>query len=123
VTSGRDLYAAERDRQLRAQARQAPADPQRAGPGDPRDRVAAMMLPCATWGAGWQVCQHPELVHEETETGTVIWCSIATAAGRCGCERYRPGRLHDFGPDGVELECRRCGLYLLDIAGLCEPVA
>lgn len=27
---------------------------------------------------------------------------------------------HDFGTDGTDLDCRRCGLHMLDIAGPCE---
>lgn len=121
----RALYAAERARALARQRRQVPADPQQsyASDEDPRELVADMMIACTAWAAAWQPCGHPELNHCLDSSGAVAWCSIATAAGRCGCERFRPGRHHDFGPDGRELECRACGLYLLDLAGLCEPAA
>jgi hypothetical protein len=118
----RALYAAERERQLAAQRRRKPADPQRtagrAG-ADPRAVVALLMVPCSTDVAPWQPCGHPELNHVEPDPGRVTYCSIATGAGRCRCNKHT--RPHDYGPDDRELSCRRCGLYLLDIAGPCEP--
>jgi hypothetical protein len=76
-------YAAARKKALATQARRRPADPQRNQPyTDPRAAVAEMMRPCT--------CTHPELNHWKTDAGRVTWCSIATAAGPCGCEKYQP---------------------------------
>lgn len=121
MTAARDRYAAERARQLKAQARRTAADPQHGSNRDPRETVAALMAPCTNWAADWRPCAHPQLSHMTSDAGAVTWCSITTAAGPCGCEQHQGGRLHDFGPDGTELTCRACGLHLLDIAGLCEP--
>ena len=79
----RAQYAAARAKALAAQARKRPADPHQVPrQADPRVRVAEMMRPCT--------CSHPELNHWETGTGRVTWCSIATAAGPCGCQSYQP---------------------------------
>jgi hypothetical protein len=113
VTDARDLYAAERARQLARQSRRVPADPQQVpAAGDPRARVAVLMHPCGTETGPWRPCGHPQLSHQGC-------CTIATAAGPCGCRRYRPSAAHDFGPDGTALTCLGCGRHLLDLTGPC----
>lgn len=118
MTTGRDLYMAERERQLGQQRRRVPADPQSGG-GD-CGAAPATRQPCATpvsVADPWRVCGDPQLSHWVSSRGNVIWCSIATAAGRCGCERFT-GQ-HDFGPAGVEVACRACRRHVLDLAGPC----
>ena len=82
ATSPEARYAAARAKALAAQARKRPADPQQVPRrADPRAAVAEMMRPCT--------CTHAALNHWQTESGRVTWCSIATAAGPCGCELYQ----------------------------------
>jgi hypothetical protein len=91
VQANRDLYEQAR---RKAQVRR-PADPQQApsGSGAPA-RVSAMMRPCTTVLDGGSVCGATGYEHaigkrggSEVRTG----CSVATAEGPCGCERYTLG--------------------------------
>jgi hypothetical protein len=88
--AGREAYELAR---RKAQARR-PADPQQAPgrPGAPA-RVAEMMRPCATVLPGGGVCGAAGCEHDiGTRAGLEVRtrCSIATAAGPCGCRAYVP---------------------------------
>jgi hypothetical protein len=94
MTGPREQYAAAR---RKAQARK-PADPQSVtavigGPAAPA-AVTAMMRPCrAEVPAG--LCGHTGYEHATgTRRGREVRtaCSIATAAGPCGCRAYTPAR-------------------------------
>lgn len=114
----RAAYAAERARLLKAQARRRPADPQSGGECG---AAPATRQPCATpvsRADPWRVCGDPQLSHWVTSAGNVTWCSIATAAGRCGCERF--SGQHHFDADGRGLTCGWCGVYVFDVTGPCE---
>jgi hypothetical protein len=88
--AGREAYELAR---RKAQARR-PADPQQAPgrPGAPA-RVAEMMRPCTTVLPGGGVCGATGYEHDTgTRAGAEVRtrCSIATAAGPCGCRVYAP---------------------------------
>jgi len=88
--AGREAYELAR---RKAQARR-PADPQQAPcrPGAPA-RVAELMRPCATGLPGGGVCGATGYEHDTgTRAGAEVRtrCSIATAAGPCGCRVYAP---------------------------------
>jgi hypothetical protein len=88
--AGREAYELAR---RKAQARR-PADPQQAPsrPGAPA-RVAEMMRPCATVLPGGGACGATGYEHDTgTRAGAEVRtrCSIATAAGPCGCRAYAP---------------------------------
>ena len=90
AAAGREAYALAR---RKAQARRT-ADPQQAPgrPGAPA-RVAEMMRPCATVMPGGGVCGAAGCEHDiGTRAGAEVRtrCSIATAAGPCGCRVYAP---------------------------------
>lgn len=105
--TARGLYERERARQLKAQARSRPADPQ-AVMGGPaalayRDMAAA---PC--------FCGHSLLLHQ-TGNKRDVHCSVMDAGGRCGCGAY--ARAHDWGSDE---KCRACEVEsFLDTIGPC----
>jgi hypothetical protein len=90
--AGREAYDLARRKALRQGRR--PADPQQAPgrPGAPA-RVAEMMRPCATVLPGGGVCGATGYEHDTgTRAGAEVRtrCSIATAAGPCGCRAYAP---------------------------------
>lgn len=88
--TGREAYELAR---RKAQARR-PADPQLApGRAGAPARVAVLMRPCATVLPGGGVCGATGLEHDTGTRGGVevrTRCSIATAAGPCGCRAYVP---------------------------------
>ena len=90
AAAGREAYELAR---RKAHGRR-PADPQQAPgrPGAPA-RVAEMMRPCATVLPGGGVCGAAGCEHDiGTRAGLEVRtrCSIATAAGPCGCRAYVP---------------------------------
>jgi hypothetical protein len=90
AAAGREAYELAR---RKAHGRR-PADPQQAPsrPGAPA-RVAEMMRPCATVLPGGGVCGATGYEHDTgTRAGIEVRtrCSIATAAGPCGCRVYAP---------------------------------
>jgi hypothetical protein len=90
--AGREAYELARRKALRQGRR--PADPQQAPgrPGAPA-RVAALMRPCVTVLPGGGVCGATGYEHDTgTRAGAEVRtrCSIATAAGPCGCRVYAP---------------------------------
>jgi hypothetical protein len=91
VTSPRDQYDTAR---RKAQAR-TPADPQSNVTGGPAAlaAVTAMKRPCVT-AVTAGTCGHAGYEHATGTRGgreTRTACSIATAAGRCGCRVYTAG--------------------------------
>ena len=90
AAAGREAYELAR---RKAHGRR-PADPQQAPgrPGAPA-RVAEMMRPCTTVLPGGGVCGATGVEHDTgTRAGAEVRtrCSIATAAGPCGCRVYAP---------------------------------